>query len=84
MIKNRDLFSELSFALVEAQQHSKAKQTFNEHPVHAESGVIPARKTSTMTESSTKVVGMNDEYDFPKMKLRQNPYAAQLKKPDSK
>lgn len=83
-MKNRDLFSELSFALVEAQQHSEDMQTFNGNPVDAESGVIPARKTSTMNKSSTKAVGMNDEYDFSKMKSRKNPYAAQLKKPGSK
>ena len=83
-MKNRDLFSELSFALVEAQQHSENMQTFSGRPVDAESGVIPARKTSTMNKSSTKAVGMNDEYDFSTMKSRKNPYAAKLKKPDSK
>ena len=34
-----------------------------------------------MSESSTKVVNMRDEYDFSKMKSRKNPYAAKLKKP---
>lgn len=80
MMKNRDLFSELSFALVEAQQHLEDKQTFNEHLVDAESGVIPARKTSTTNESSTKVVGMSDEYDFSKVRSRNNPFDTKSKK----
>ena len=84
MMKNRDLFSELSFALVEAQQHLEDKQIFKVHFVHAESDVTPAGKTSTMNKSSTKAVGMSDDYDFSKMKSLKNPYPAQLKKPDSK
>ena len=83
-MKNRDLFAELSSALVEAKQHSESLQTFNGHPIDAESGVIPAGKTSTMKKSSTKAVGMSDDYDFSKMKSLKNPYPAQLKKPDSR
>ena len=83
-MKNRDLFSELSFALVEAQQHSEDMLTFNGHPVDAESGVIPARKTSTMNKSSTKAVGMNDEYDFSKLRSRNNSFYTKSKKPGSK
>lgn len=84
MMKNRDLFSELSFALVEAQQHLEDKQIFKVHLVHAESDVTPARKATTMNESSTEEVRMKDEYDFSKMRSCKNPYAAKLKKPDSK
>lgn len=83
-MKNRDLFAELSSALVEAKQHSEGLQTFSVHPVPHMSSVIPARKASARNESFTKVVGMSDDYDFSKMKSRQNPYPAQLKKPVSK